>query len=236
MLGNLKGSGGTASLSESEINDVTIYLRSLQKQRLQFIGRSLVQGDIWRGRQAFDSSCAKCHGPAGGGDLGPGIGRSGFLSQVHDGFISGMIATGRSGTEMKSFANTLADGDAGEHESDIRSIVRYLRSGADQSKIERKLVIGTPEEGEAFYKGNCSQCHGTHNVKGLAPDLMNPVFLRAASDTYMQATMSLGRSGSAMRAMMRGGNGVTEMTSTEVNNIINYLRWTASKPDSNKRK
>jgi mono/diheme cytochrome c family protein len=233
MLGNLKGSGGTASLSESEINDVTMYLRSLQKQRLQFIGRSLVQGDIWRGRLAFSSSCAKCHGPAGGGDLGPGIGRSGFLSQVHDGFISGMIATGRSGTEMKSFANTLADGDAGEHESDIRSIVKYLRSGADQSKIERKLVIGTPEQGAVFYQGNCKACHGTRKTKGLAPGLMNPVFLRAASDTYMQATMSLGRSGSAMRAMMRGGSGVTEMSSTEVNNIINYLRQTASKPDSN---
>jgi mono/diheme cytochrome c family protein len=236
MLGNIKGSGGTASLSESEINDVTIYLRSLQKQRLQFVGRSLVQGDIWRGRQAFNSSCSKCHGPAGGGDLGPGIGRSGFLSQVDDGFISGMIATGRTGTEMKSFANTLADGDPDEHESDIRSIVRYLRSQADRGKIARKLVIGTPGQGAASYKGNCSQCHGTKSVRGLAPDLMNPVFLRAASDTYMQATMSLGRSGSAMRAMMRGGSGVTEMTSTEVNNIINYLRHTASKPDSNKRK
>ncbi|MCP4376587.1 MAG: c-type cytochrome, partial [bacterium] len=236
MLGNLKGSGGTASLSESEINDVTIYLRSRQKQKLQFVGQSLVQGDIWRGRQAFNSNCAKCHGPAGRGGLGPAIGRPGFLSQVHDGFISGMIANGRSGTEMKDFANTVSDADPAEAESEIRSIVRYLRSGADRSKITHKVVIGTPEKGKVLYMGNCKACHGTQNNKGLAPDLMNPVFLRAASDTYMQATMSLGRSGSAMRAMMRGGSGVTEMTSTEVNNIINYLRQTASKPGSNKRK
>ncbi len=235
MLGNIKGSGGTASLSESEINDVTIYLRSLQKRRLQFVGRSLVQGDIRRGRQTFNSSCSKCHGPGGGGDLGPAIGRNSFLSQVHDGFIAGMIATGRSGTEMKSFANTHADGDAEEHESDIRSIVRYLRSEVDRKQITRKLVIGTPRRGHVLYKGACSQCHGTKDTKGLAPDLMNPVFLRAASDTYIQATMSLGRSGSAMRAMMRGGNGVTEMTSSQVNDIINHLRHTATKPESNTR-
>ena len=48
--------------------------------------------------------------------------------------------------------------------------------------------------------------------------------MESVSDSYLQATMSLGRHGTQMRPMMKGGGGVVELSSQEVNDIISYLR------------
>ncbi len=225
MKGNLKGQGGTASLDERQINSVVAYLRSMQDEP-QLPSGSLTQGDISLGRENFARLCAQCHGPAGSGGKGPGIGREGFLSHVPDGFILGTVANGRTGTEMKGF--TQAAGGLAELDGhNIRSIVAYLRSGADQSKIQRVTVDGTAANGEQKYQTQCAQCHGTWEKKSFAPHLTNKVFLDAASDAYLQATMALGRRDTAMRPMMRGGGGVVGMTSKEVNDLISYLRQSA---------
>ena len=225
MKGNLKGQAGTASLDDQQLNNVVAYLRSLQDEP-QLPSVSLTQGDISLGRENFGRLCAQCHGPAGSGGKGPGIGREGFLGQVPDGFILGTVANGRTGTEMKGF--TLGAGGLAELDGhDIRSIVAYLRSGADQSKIQRVTVDGTAANGEQKYMTQCAQCHGTWEKKSFAPHLMNKVFLDAASDAYLQATMAMGRRDTAMRPMMRGGGGLVGMTSKEVNDVISYLRQSA---------
>ena len=56
----------------------------------------------------------------------------------------------------------------------------------------------------------------------------NPKFLAAASDPYLQATMSLGH-GSGMRSVIRGGGGMVEMTGREINDVISYLRESIEK-------
>jgi hypothetical protein len=48
--------------------------------------------------------------------------------------------------------------------------------------------------------------------------------VKAASVGYLQATMSLGRHESAMRSMIRGGAGLSELTSKEINDIIAYIK------------
>ena len=233
MQGNLKGQGGTASLPERQINDVVAYLRSLQDTTRTLAG--VTQGDISLGRDRFARICAQCHGPAGSGGKGPGIGRKGFLSQANDGFLLGTIANGRTGTEMKGFTQG-AGGLAELSEHDIRSIVVYLRSGADTSKIKRQIVDGTPSNGKKLYAEQCSQCHGTWERQSYAPHLTNKVFMEAASDVYLQATMALGRHGTAMRPMMRSGGGVVGMTSKEVNDIVSYLRQSANELTDKGRK
>jgi len=223
MMGNLRGQGGTVSMDERQVNDVTAYMRSLQAAPRRYAGTARTQGDVSLGRTLFARTCAQCHGPAGSGDKGPGIGRKGFLLNVTDGFLEGTIANGRTRTEMRPFTQGAAGlVELSEHE--IRSVVRYLRSGRDVAKIQPKRVHGTAGTGEVLYKSTCSQCHGTQREASFAPHLMNPVFLQAASDSYLQATMSLGRHDSQMRSMMRGGGGLVEMTSKEANDIISYLR------------
>ena len=225
MRSNLKGSGSFASFTMHEVDEVIAYMRTLQKEPFVTMGQTITQGDILLGHDLFARNCAQCHGPYGSGGSGPAIGRPGFLATVSDGFLEGTIANGRSGTEMRSFAKGLGSlTELSEHE--IRSIVSYLRSERDVSKQTPKLTLGTASRGAELYSRQCAQCHGTDEKESFAPRLMNPHFLNAASDSYLQATMSLGH-GSTMRSMIRGGGGVVEMTGKDINDVIQYLRETA---------
>jgi cbb3-type cytochrome c oxidase subunit III len=222
MRSNLKGTSGFAGLSEQQIDEVIAYLRKLETRPFTTIGRTVTAGDIETGRDLFARQCAQCHGQAGSGGDGPGIGRPGFLATVSDGFLEGTIANGRTGTEMRGFSpgqHALAD----LAEEEVRAIVAYLRSGVDTDKLVPREVIGTPEHGVLLYKQQCAQCHGDKDGESFAPWLANPKYLAAADDPYLQATMSMGH-GSNMRSMIRGGGGVVEMTGQEINDIIAYLR------------
>jgi len=224
MRSNLEGTASFASFSEHEIEEIIAYMRTLRNVPFVTIGQTIMQGDISLGRELFARSCAQCHGEFGGGGSGPAVGRPGFLVTVSDGFIAGTIANGRSGTEMRSFARGQgALTELSEHE--IRSIVTYLRSEEDVVHQTPKLTLGTPARGAMLYEGQCAQCHGTTTDEGFAPRLLNPKFLEAASDSYLQATMSLGH-GTTMRSMIRGGSGVVEMSGRDINDIIQYLRET----------
>ncbi len=224
MRANLKGTGSFASFTEHEVEEVIAHMRTLQEEPFDTIGKQITQGDVPLGRELFARNCAQCHGDFGGGGSGPAVGRPGFLATVSDGFLEGSIANGRSGTEMRSFSRgQSALTELAEHE--IRSIVAYLRSAEDVARQQPKLALGTAARGADLYTRQCAQCHGDAGAEGFAPRLLNPNFLAAASDSYLQATMSLGH-GSTMRSMIRGGAGVVEMTGREVNDVIQYLRET----------
>jgi len=222
MRSNLKGTGSFASFSEHEIEEIIAYMRTLQQVPFETIGVSVTQGDVPLGRDVFAGNCAQCHGEYGGGGSGPAVGRPGFLSTVSDGFIEGTVANGRSGTEMRSFSRGQgALTELSEHE--IRSVVSYLRSEEDVARQTPKRALGTASRGSMLYDQQCAQCHGGEGEDGFAPRLLNPRFLDAASDSYLQATMSLGH-GATMRSMIRGGAGVVEMTGRDINDVIQYLR------------
>ncbi len=223
MRGNLRGADGTTDLDELAVNGVVAYIRSFETRPAPSRGVAAVEGDVQLGRERFARACAQCHGAYGGGGNGPAIGRRGFLSRVSDGFIQGMITNGRSGTEMRGFAPG-GDGVAklGEHETS--SIVAYLRSQQDAPLMKPKVVRGTPLNGAALYARQCAQCHGTDAKEGYAPRLLSQTFLHAATDSYLQATLALGRHESGMRPMTRGGQGVVELESRDVNDIVAYLR------------
>src|SRR5450631_1345619 len=54
------------------------------------------------GRRTFDSQCARCHGPqGGGGELGPAI--TGTVSAQSDQELSTTITSGRAGRGMPAF-------------------------------------------------------------------------------------------------------------------------------------
>ncbi|MDP6523584.1 MAG: c-type cytochrome [Kiritimatiellia bacterium] len=222
MRANLSGTHGMADLSAQDIDDTITYMRTLQKKTFSTIGKSVSQGDIATGRSMFARNCAQCHGDFGGGESGPAIGRPTFLSTVSDGFIEGTIANGRSGTEMRGFSpGQDALGELGE--ADIRAIVAYLRSAEDAHLIRAKRVQGTASNGHQLFDRQCAQCHGTRQENGFAPRLSSSGFLNAVSDAYLQAIMSMGH-GDSMRSMIRGGGGIVEMTGSEINDIISYLR------------
>jgi len=222
MRSNLHGTDGFAGLSTTQIDEVISYLRVLETKPFSTLGKTVTPGDIETGRDLFARTCAQCHGPAGSGGAGPGIGRPGFLATVSDGFLEGTIANGRTGTEMRGFSpgqHALADLE----EPQVRAIVAYLRSGIDHDKLVPREIIGTPERGAMLFKQQCVSCHGDKDGESFAPWLANPKYLAAVGNPYLQATMSMGH-GANMRSMIRGGSGIVEMTGRDINDIIAYLR------------
>jgi mono/diheme cytochrome c family protein len=216
MKGNVHGAG-TAELSESELNNIVSYIRTFEDEPAVLVGRSTLLGDPDIGRDYFQKYCEPCHGIGGAGGNGPAIGRPGFLAQVSDGFLLAMMMSGRDGSEMKKFGR---GGFVEIGTEDAQAIVTYLRTKPD-AEIGAKYVVGTPDNGQVLYNSQCRQCHGEGS---FAPDLRRPRFVEAASVGYLQATMSLGRHESAMRSMIRGGAGLTELTSKEINDIIAYIK------------
>lgn len=56
-----------------------------------------------RGADLYDRNCAGCHGPAGGGRVGPALANPGFLQAATSGYLAATIVRGRAGTPMPSF-------------------------------------------------------------------------------------------------------------------------------------
>lgn len=219
----LKERGGIVELSEKEINSVVAYIRSFEDNPVVLVGRSTIQGDPNLGKELFSRNCAQCHGQYAQGGNGPAIGKKGFLSTVSDGFVFAMIRMGRPGSEMKAF--TLhGDGFSNLSEKEVSDIINFLRSDLNEADEHGKIVRGISANGKKLFESNCSQCHGKEGRGGIAPDLNSGLFMEAVSDSYLQATMALGRHNTQMRSVMKGGGGVVELSSQEVNDIISYLK------------
>lgn len=218
-----KGLGGVAELSEEEINAVVAYIRSFEDNPVVLEGKALIQGDPYAGKESFARSCAQCHGQYAEGGVGPAIGKKGFLDTVSDGFIYAMVRVGREGSEMKAFPPH-GDGFRSLDEAETLDIISFLRSNVEEAEKHKKKVRGYPQHGKELFERNCAQCHGKKGLGGIAPALNSHNFMEAASDSYLQATMALGRHGTQMKPMMKGGSGVVELSSQDVNDIISYLK------------
>lgn len=218
-----KGLGGITELSDIEINAVVAYIRSFEENPVVLEGRALIQGDIAMGKESFARNCAQCHGNHAEGGIGPAIGKKGFLNTVSDGFIYAMMRVGREGSEMIAFPPH-GDGFRSLDEAEALDIVNFLRSNVAVAEQHKKKVRGYPEHGAELFQRSCAQCHGNKGRGGIAPALNNNNFMKAASDSYLQATMALGRHGTEMKPMMKGGSGVVELSSQDVNDIISYLK------------
>ncbi|OGX40026.1 MAG: hypothetical protein A3D87_08320 [Omnitrophica WOR_2 bacterium RIFCSPHIGHO2_02_FULL_50_17] len=219
-----KGEGGIIELNEEEVNSVVAYIRSLEENPVVLEGKSSVQGDSQVGKALFARNCAQCHGEFGEGGNGPAIGKKGFLETVSDGFIFAMMRMGRGDSEMKAFPPH-GSGFASLSDKDAADIISFLRSDLNKAEQYAKKVQGVPGRGKELFDRDCAQCHGPDGRGGIAPDLNNKFFMEAVSDSYLQATMAIGRHNTQMRSMMKGGSGVVELSSQDVNDIISYLRF-----------
>ncbi len=219
----LTGLAGVVELTDEEINSMVAYIRSFEKNPVKLTGTSTIYGDNESGKELFKRSCAQCHGDFGEGGVGPAIGKKDFLDTVSDGFIYAMMRIGRPGSEMRSFPQH-GDGFSNLSDTEASDIISFLRSNVAEAESHTKQVRGYSQRGGELFARNCAQCHGAEGQGGLAPSLTNKLFLESVSDSYLQATMSLGRHGTQMRPMMKGGGGVVELDSQEVNDIISYLR------------
>jgi len=118
-----------------------------------------------RGKQAFASTCASCHGLDGrGGERAPNIAERASVQRLSDAQIVHIIENGVPGTGMPAFHSL--------ERSDVETIVAYLR--ALQGRKKTLKLPGDPDRGEkAFFgRAGCSGCHMIAGKGGfIASDL-----------------------------------------------------------------
>ena len=94
-----------------------------------------------------------------------------------------------------------------------------------RSKLSWSLVVGSlwsgtlwaqAEDGEALFKMYCIACHTTGKdsvndevFKRTIPAIMNPVFLKAAGNSYLKKVIEEGRAGTQMTAWKSAAAGLT---------------------------
>lgn len=125
-------------------------------------------------KREYLRSCALCHGPEGGGGVGPML--AGNANLQNDDFILERILNGGSG--MPPFRQRLSD-------HAIAAVASHERTGWGNAygRIELSQVasrVGDSEavnvtamidEGVEIYETNCAICHGGVGARGLAPAL-----------------------------------------------------------------
>ncbi len=239
MLGFLRGNQGVVDLSVHQINNVIAFLRSLERKPQTTIAK-YASGRPELGRLWFATYCASCHGDHGEGASGPALSNQDFLRASSSGFLMATMAMGRDGTEMRPVKKG-AQSILSLSSDQVNDLVAYLRHhevSPPLSTIAHHHVIPWDlSHGGQLYQSNCAGCHGVNGkaemsvpgrLSAWAPELNNQHFLRAATDGFLQATIVRGRSGTSMRAFGKGGQGLTDLSAADIDDIVAYVRQWSS--------
>lgn len=219
-------------LSADEVSDLIAYVRSWQPEpptEEEVLARlAEPPTTTWGRRDAGDilyrANCANCHGRKGDGDLGPSLNTVEFLSAVDDAYLSRAIVEGRPDTAMPSWKHLPAQSVADL----IRTIRKWGVSRAEP--LEPFMARGDWDRGQIIFQGACAGCHGFHAEGSTGPQLANPTFLRSASDAMLRKWISYGKLGTAMKPFLVGQQGVIDLTASQIEDVVTFLRHNESRP------
>ncbi|MCP4594153.1 MAG: c-type cytochrome [bacterium] len=241
MRGFLKGGQGMVELRARQIDDLVAYLRSLERRsRVSVAKRPSGRPEL--GRLWYAVSCAACHGESGEGSSGPALANRGFLRAASDGFLMATLAMGRDGTEMrpvKKGAQSILSLSS-DQLNDIVALLRSWEHDPPQEGVTHRYVVPWDlERGRRLYESNCAGCHGINGqaeindpgrLSAWAPNLNNEGFLAAATDGFLQATIVRGRAGTAMRPFGHGSQGLVDLSSDDIDDLVAYIRRWSTEP------
>ncbi len=177
-------------------------------------------GSARQGALVFAAHCARCHGASGEGAFAAALHNSVLLQNASRSYIGSSIGRCRAGG-AKPGAGKRPDSPPMLESKDLASVVTYIQSwrGAPlpvKRAKYRPVLGGDATVGLEFFEENCVACHGDAGVDGLAPAIGASAFLNIMSDGFMAATTVVGREGTLMSSF--------ELTSSEIRNIIAYMR------------
>jgi mono/diheme cytochrome c family protein len=149
------------------------------------------------------------------------------------------LVLGRDGTEMRPLIKGAQSINELTSEQ-INDVVAYVRTWELLDPVN-ELLHRIPEPADTFngkllYASHCAGCHGINGkteevlsyaaTRGLvvAPELNNKQFLTAATDGYLTATIIRGRLGTAMRPFGQGMQGMVDLKTQEIEEIVAYIR------------
>lgn len=227
-------------LTADEVAGLITYLRSWQDESKFTLAKAPVFGSLGNenaGREHYAMACASCHGSVGEGGVGPRLTNAAFLETASDDVLYEWIAHGRTDTPMIGFLKS-EQGVVELKPEEIIDVIAYLRyQGSHKTAPLVQTGLGDPVLGKSLYDGTCASCHGYDGEGASGPQLRNPTFLKSASDGFLQATIAMGREGTAMLPMIHGYQGLGQLDPNNVYDIIAYMRlwekedhWGAHRP------
>ena len=239
LLGTIsRGRSNTAMpswshLTDRELGSLLAFLRSMQTKPGRGESAMTARGNAARGDSLFYNLCSRCHGRYGEGDLGPAILNRDFLASATDGFLFESISRGREHTPMFGWTQQPRAGKK-LVEADIEDLVTFMRTAPQPDFLPTGASTGNPSNGEKHFRELCSECHGETGDGKKAPALRNQEFLRAATNGYLLATITLGRRGTPMPSWGTGSQQHRRLTASERNNLVAFVRsWQSSVTRSN---
>jgi cytochrome c oxidase cbb3-type subunit III len=131
--------------------------------------------DAARGRSAFSTYCAPCHGTdaRGGAEGNTDLTRSGIVGANDGGKqLSAFLKTGRPERRMPAFS--LSDAEVADLFAFLRTTTTGRGGGGGRNQVINAVVVGDPKAGEAYFNGagRCSTCHSpTGDLKGIGSRL-----------------------------------------------------------------
>lgn len=172
------------------------------------------------GMKLYRSRCTVCHGENGEGKIGPSINNQAVLRVVSNEFLHDTIVRGRPGTAMPAWRQLTSE--------DTADLIALLRSWQlEPAKVLASASVhGDSQNGQVLFQGMCASCHGPNAEGALGPQLANPVFLDTVRDETLIEWISFGRPGTQMRPNLRGQQGNSDLTSSQIQDIVTYLRST----------
>jgi len=178
------------------------------------------------GEQVYQQYCTACHGDGTYTRWDkkferfvPAIRGISLISAASPQYLQAQIEQGRPGTQMPAWG--LHAG--GLFPEEISGVIQYVRSGAPTAPVMPALTLrGDTSNGLSLFLRNCVGCHGMGGRGGIAPEIGNPVFQRAATDEFIVRTIRTGRIGTAMPAFQRPE--APALSDQDIADVLAFLR------------
>jgi cbb3-type cytochrome c oxidase subunit III len=187
------------------------------------------------GEQVYRQYCTACHGNGAYtrwdkkfSRFIPAIRGVSLISTATREYFQSNIEQGRPGTQMPAWGPHAG----GLLPEEIGTVIEYLRTGAAAAPAMPALTLhGDSSRGHFLFQRNCAGCHGMNGRSGIAPEIGNPVFQKAATDDFIVRTIRNGRAETAMPAFQRPE--ASALSDQDIADVLAYLR-TLGAPGSQK--
>ncbi len=216
---------GWVNLEDEQLADLIAYLTSWRRS-VPLSGEIILpEADLEQGALRYHFLCFRCHGEFGEGETGPSIINRDFLDAASDRMLYETIALGRAHTAMFGWSTDVYNQEKLERQ-DISNIIGHMRKTAREelSYVYQGSNPGEQQKGALLFEQHCTECHGTAGEGLKAPALNNQELLSAASNGYLLATISLGRTRTAMPSWGYGDKDHPQLSGKERLDLVAYIR------------
>jgi len=219
------GMPGWSLLEDEQLVDLLAYISVWRTGRASTGDIDLPEADLEQGALRYHFLCSRCHGEFGEGETGPAIINRDFLDAADNNLLYETIAQGRTHTAMFGWSTDVYNQEKLERQ-DISNIIGYMRSSAQKelSYVYPGSNPGQRTEGAVIFEKNCAECHGLSGEGVKAPALNNQEFLSAASNGYLLATITIGRSGTDMPSWGYGDPEHPQLAGKDRHDLVAYIR------------